>query len=373
MALNHKSVMVSLFVALITLSGLSDVFAQKWAEDMFKIREYNFGNVSRNAKAEYEFEVNNPYVEDIHIRSVSSSCSCTSVSVDKATIKTYETAKVKAHYNTDQFLGPKGATLTVVIDKPFYATVQLHVKGNIRSDIVFQPGEVNFGSVAAGEAVEKTVNFSYQGRSNWQVRELKSTNPHIEAELVEVSRNYGQVKYSLKIKLLPDAQAGYINDRIILVPNEGINTEIPFMVQGYVRPGITVSPSTLSVGNLKPGEKVAKKIILRADGPFEIKEISCDNAQYSFDYTGTQNAAVSEKNIYIVTVTYEAPECDAEEMFHDTINISTSIQEKPLELPSHARVLGEQEPDHQNASSSSTESEAEVNNDNIGVLSRLNP
>jgi hypothetical protein len=186
----------------------SNLFAQKWAEDMFKVKNYDFGNVSRNAKAEYEFEVYNPYIEDIHIRSISASCSCTTVSVDKSTVKTYETAKIKAHYHTDRFTGPRNATLTVVIDKPFYATVQLQVKGNIRSDINFQPGEVNFGSVSSGQAVEKLVNFTYQGRNNWQVTELKSTNQDITAELTEISRNYSQVRYSLKVKLAPDASAG---------------------------------------------------------------------------------------------------------------------------------------------------------------------
>ena len=41
-------------------------------------------------------------------------------------------------------------TLTVTIDKPFYAQVQLHVSGDIRSDVVFTPGSVQLGSVDEG-------------------------------------------------------------------------------------------------------------------------------------------------------------------------------------------------------------------------------
>ncbi len=339
-----KAIIVLIFAAhTVTTNG--NVFAQKWADDMFKVKEYNFGNVSRNAKAEYEFEVYNPYVEDIHIRSVSASCSCTSVSVDKGTIKTYETGKVKAHLNTDRFSGDRRATLTVVIDKPFYATVQLHVKGNIRSDINFQPGEVNFGTVSSGKAVEKQVDFTYQGRSDWKVTAMKSTNEDVTAELTEISRNYGQIRYKLVVKLASDAQPGFINDRIVLVSNEGANREIPIMVQGKVNPGVTVSPSTLFVGNLEPGQEVTKKIIVRAEAPFAIKEVTCPNEHYSFELAPVANDEVQSRNIHFITVSYKAPESDSEEQFTDTIRIVTDAQSTPLELQVHAKVLGDSQVD----------------------------
>ena len=44
-------------------------------------------------------------------------------------LKTYEEGSIHATFNTPSFLGQRGATLTVMFDKPFYAQVQLHVKG----------------------------------------------------------------------------------------------------------------------------------------------------------------------------------------------------------------------------------------------------
>ena len=369
-SLKHISIVV---FTLISAICVPNVFAQKWAEDMFKIKDHNFGNVSRNAKAEYDFVVYNPYLEDIHIRSVSASCSCTTVSVDKSTIKTYETANVKAHFNTDRFVGERGATLTVVIDKPFYATVQLHVKGNIRTDINFQPGAVNFGSVFSGNAVEKEVNFTYQGRSNWQVTQLKSTNKDVSADLAEIFRNAGQVKYRLRVKLAPDASTGYINDRIILVSNEGINKEIPIMVQGVVKQGITVNPSKLFFGSLAPGQEVTKKIVLRAESPFAIKEITCPNDQYSFNIQRTGQSS----NIQIVSVSYKAPDDVVGRLFNDTIRIVTDVQQTPLELKAYAKVLADDTPDKSPESVNEIIVSGEMTpsdlHDGIGILSRSNP
>ena len=368
-----RHVIVTIIITLFLVSSIPNLFAQKWAEDMFNVKDYDFGNVSRNAKAEYEFEIYNRYIEDIHIRSVSASCSCTTVSVNTSTIKTYETAKVKAHFNTDRFIGNKSATLTVVIDKPFYATVQLHVKGNIRNDFNFQPSEVNFGSISFGEAAEKQVEFTYQGRSNWQIMELKSTNQNISAELTEISRNYGQVKYRLKVKLAPDASVGYINDRIILFSNENYNREIPIMVQGVVKQGVTVNPSKLFVGNLEPGQIVTKKIVLRSDTPFIIKKVTCPNDQYSFDYQ-LANEMLS-RNIHIVTISYKAPENITNKQFTDTISIFTDAQQTPVELQSYAKVLTDTQ---ENGKSQPEIAIPDENNqgaiaDGLGILSRFDP
>ena len=79
-------------------------------------------------------------------------------------LKTYEKGAIVAHFNTDSFLGQRGATLTVTIDQPFYAEVQLHVRGYIRSDVVVEPGSVQFGSIDQGTAAEQTVAVNYAGR-----------------------------------------------------------------------------------------------------------------------------------------------------------------------------------------------------------------
>ncbi len=113
----------------------SPLFGQEWARKMFKVTEHDFGTCARNARAEYEFVFENLYMEDVHVAGVRTSCGCTTPSVVNPTLKTYEKGAILAHFNTDHFLGQRGATLTVTIDKPFYAEVQLHVSGYIRSDV----------------------------------------------------------------------------------------------------------------------------------------------------------------------------------------------------------------------------------------------
>ena len=100
----------------------------------------------------------NIYLEDVHVAAVRTSCGCTSVRIANDSLKTYEKGAIVATFNTPSFLGQHGATITVTFDKPFYAEVQLHVSGYIRSDVVFDPGSVQIGDLKQGAATPQQVD-----------------------------------------------------------------------------------------------------------------------------------------------------------------------------------------------------------------------
>ena len=124
--------------------------AQDWAEKMFKEKTHEFGSVPKAAKVEYAFEMVNPYKEDVHISGVRASCGCTIPRIQKETLASWEKGAIIAEFNTRAFSGQRGARVTVTIDKPFYAEVQLQVHGYIRTDVVVDPGEVALGQVPSG-------------------------------------------------------------------------------------------------------------------------------------------------------------------------------------------------------------------------------
>ena len=59
---------------LVALVGASDASAQEWAKKMFKVTSHSFGSVARGAKAEYQFELQNLYEEEVHVAAVRTSC-----------------------------------------------------------------------------------------------------------------------------------------------------------------------------------------------------------------------------------------------------------------------------------------------------------
>ena len=276
---------------------------QEWARKMFNTEEHDFGNVARYAKTEYRFQIKNLYLEDMHITSVRASCGCTTPTITKRTLKSGETAELIAKFNTHRFVGRHAATVTVRFGSPFSAEVRVKVKGYIRRDVTFDPSRIELGTVPAGQSVEHKVRVNYAGRSDWKITEVQVPNEHFEAKAVEVSRRGGRVTYELQVALRGDAPAGYVNGRITLVTNDRGNTSLPLSVEGRIVSAITVSPATLQLGDVQPGQSVTKQLVVRAPGPFRIVGVACDNGTEFFQFRPSD----AERRVHLIPVTFTAP------------------------------------------------------------------
>jgi len=290
---------------LVMCSAGGPAAAQEWAEKMFNKLDHDFGTVARGADTVYKFEVKNIYKQDMHITGVRSSCGCTSPTVENPIIKTHEKAYIVARFNTRTHVGQKGATLTVSFGSPYAAEVQLHVHGNIRSDVVFNPGAIEFGEVNEGEPKEQRVVVNYAGRSTWEIVDVTNDNDNFEVELSEIERANGRVSYALLVRLKEDLPAGYVKDQLTVVTNDSRpeNQRIPLFVSGHVRPEFAVTPSQLVLGEMTPGETVTKKIVVRGKEPFKIVDVDCGDDCFDFKPDNDQ-----AKKVHFVDVTFRAGE-----------------------------------------------------------------
>ncbi len=255
--------------------------AREWADKMFEVREHDFGVVARGATAEFDFVLQNAYKEDVHIANVRSSCGCATPSIVTPLLKTWEKGKIHTVFNTRAFLGQKSATVTVTIDQPFFAEVQLAIKGFIRQDVVFHPGAVEFGDVDAGNATVKSVAVTYAGRDNWTIQDVQSPE-YLKTRWKETRRGGGRVEYELQIGLNQNAPLGPLTDQVVIVTNDRQMEHIPLAVHGEVASGITVSPRSLSLGVLRPGQRVDTKILVRGKKEFRITNVRCDGDCLTF-------------------------------------------------------------------------------------------
>ncbi len=274
--------------------------AQQWARKMFKTTSHNFGVVAKGAKAEYDFELQNIFVEDVHLAAVRSSCGCTEPHIVNPDLKTWEKGAIRAVFNTKSFVGSRSATVTVVIDRPYFAEVQLSVRGYIRGDVLFTPGSVSFGEVEASQVAERTVSVSYAGRSSWDITDVRSANPHFEVELSDRQSQYGRVSYKMLVRLKDDTPVGYIQDQLTIVTNDSYNGTLELPVEGRVVSPVTVSPASLFLGVLKPGQTVKKKLVVRGTKPFKITGVDCPGDCFQFQTKDESN------KIHLVPVTFTA-------------------------------------------------------------------
>ncbi len=284
MRMRYYTIAAAAVISFIASSG----FAEPWVTKMFSDTKHDFGTVARGADTVYKFQAKNIYKQDIELLTVSSSCGCTTPTIDKKVLKTGEIGYVTATFNTRTFTGVHGATLTVGVrwsdgGNWRHAETQLRVDGNIRGDVVFTPGAVKFESVDQGAKAEQKVDVTYAGRSDWKITDVRGASDALEVELAQTQRYTGKVSYQLLVRLKDSAPAGYFNEQLVLVTNDGENPRIPIYVTGHITPQIAVRPESLTLGTVKMGQEVAKRFLVSGKSPFKILSIQCDDEQ-SFSF-----------------------------------------------------------------------------------------
>lgn len=246
-------------------------------------RAHDFGSVARAAKTEHRFEIRNPFKQPMHLSSISASCGCTTPIIETQIIQPGETGSVLARFNTGTFSGDRKASLNLTIDQPSFMQLQLNVKGYIRTDIVINPGELNFGTVPEGESKEIEANVEYAGRNDWKITGLQTNSSVISATFEETQRANGRVAYKIKAKLSPDGQTGAQSTMITLQTNDNRLKSVPLAVSAQIQAPLSVSPTSVALGEMKPGQPVTQRILVRGTQPFQIVDVQLPDMQVSFE------------------------------------------------------------------------------------------
>jgi hypothetical protein len=327
---------ICLAAALLSLSA-TVCGAQEWAKKMFDQTTFDFGTVAKGAKVERVFNVENIYVEDAHIASVTSNCGCTTAKLANPSIKTWEKAQITATVDTRNYVGNRDATLRVVFDKPFPAEVQIQVHGFIRSDIVLRPEAVQFGSVAQGKSYKQTVNILYAGRSDWRILKVESANPNLQCAVNETSRNLSQVNYELSVTLKADAPAGYIQDHVYLVTNDASaqSARVPVAVEGVVTAPLTARPSPLMMGLVDAGQTATNKLVVQGQSAFRVTSIKCSDPRLK----ATAPEESKTWHVLPVTFTAEGEPGKVEGKIHIETDLGAAVS---IDVPVQVQVVSKQ-------------------------------
>jgi hypothetical protein len=276
----------------------SEASGQQWARKMFKEYMHDFGTVKKGEVPEHRFEIQNVFEEDIRIVSVRSSCGCTSVSLSKNVLKTWEKGEVICRFNSPAFDGFKQATITVRFDRPFVGEVQLMVRGNIVRGVNFTPSSIDFGQVSESNLPTKKIQLSHAGSSNFRVLDVKSTFSHIKVQLRETARMRNQVNYEMTTQLKPTVPRGFSQGELyVVIESNRIRQEIPIKFSAKVVSALQI-PEQIALGTVAPGEEVKKRVVLKCDRPFRITDVTCQSKAFKV------KADKEAKKVHFVEVIY---------------------------------------------------------------------
>ncbi|HVS37604.1 MAG TPA: DUF1573 domain-containing protein, partial [Gemmataceae bacterium] len=246
--------------------------AQNWAEKMFPDGVANdFGVVPHGAQLFHSFKIKNIYAVRMEITSITPGCGCVSATASKRVLEANEEATLDVSMDARRFTGPKSVIVRVTVGPEFTSSADVKVTANSRGDVVFNPGDVEFGAVDHGQAASQTVDVEYAGPLDWHVTDLAvGKDQPFEATQTETYRKPGKVGYQIKVTLKADAAPGPVRETIFLKTNDPGSPTLPVVVTGDVQAVLSASPTKLSIGSVKVGATVTKKVVLRGAKAFRV-------------------------------------------------------------------------------------------------------
>jgi hypothetical protein len=253
-----------------------------WAQKIFLgVTNHEFGNCPRGAQLKHRFVMRNIYAVPLEITGIRSSCGCLTYTPSTMKLQPQEEGYIDINMDGRKFTGPKAIQLYITVGPQYISTAVIQVTANARADVVFNPGEVDFGVVSVGSRVTRSIDVEYAGNLDWRINEVvKNKNSPFQVVPTETYRQpsrifqTGKVGYRLDITLDPSAPPGPIHQEIILKTNDPASPVLSVSVEGTIQASLTALPSNIKLGTLRIGQATTRKILISGNQPFQITRLT---------------------------------------------------------------------------------------------------
>ncbi len=322
---------LGLAVVFVSMTAI-DAQELTWAEKMFEKLSHDFGVVARGSDVSYRFKITNIYKPTLRIASVRTTCGCSAAKPSKNTLASLEVAYVDVTMDTRLFIRRKDSHLIVTFEKPHEAEVQIPVTVYIRTDVVLDPGSVNFGAVDQKVGGQRKIGVAYAGRDDWKIKEIRNNNKHLDAMVVETDRGGGNVHYDLLVTLKPSVPVGEFRELLLLITDDPNSPQVPVLVEARVETDVTVTPDVVSLGVLVIGRPKTVNVVVQGKIPFTIDNVECGSDSGDFKVQLPTKARL----VHVLPLTITPP--NKLGTFRDEFSVTITGRAEPVKFKVYGKV-----------------------------------
>lgn len=288
------------FILLIGLWAAGNAPAASWADALFDEQARDFGSVPRGPTLTHPFRVTNKTNAPVNISSVRVSCGCVTATAMQSFLQPGESTAIYAQMDTRRFNGAKSVTIYVQFNQPQFEEVHLVVQANSRDDVTLTPESLAFGQTKRGAGPTASINLSFLGGTQYRITEVRSESNYVQPSVKEVRREGNEVTYQLNAKLRPDVPVGKWYTDVWVTTNNPATPRVRVPLTVEVESALTVSPATAALGQVKAGDPIERKIIVRGTKPFKITGVKGGDGQLTVQAPGAESKAV-----HILTLSFK--------------------------------------------------------------------
>jgi hypothetical protein len=308
--------------------------AQGWAEKMFGGKEglkHDFGTVARNSQLVHPFRITNIYAVPMNITEIKSGCGCVTATAAKMTLEPRESTTIEVRMDARLFAGFKTVGVRVTVGPNFISSAELRVSAHSRTDILFNPGQVSFGTVTRGQTPTQVIDVEYTGSLRWEVTDVVTGDAPYTVQAKETYRQPGRARYRLSVTMKANAPVGTLKHDVYLKTNDPSSPLVGVLVESHVQAALSVSPPAHKLGTVKVNAPVVRRVVMRGNRPFRVLGVE------GLGEGITLNAPLSPTESVVQTVLFKCQFTTPGEL-HRALKIKTSLQGAPVVVTIDATV-----------------------------------
>src|SRR5262249_39978367 len=207
--------------------------------------------------------------QPVRIANVRVSCGvCSSARALKMNLQPGEETAILATMDSNRFINTKTITIYVLFDQPRFEEVRLWMQANSREDVHFSPDNLAFGQVKRGIEAEARITISFLGAAPTQITEVKSESNYVTPTLKQAKRDNAGTAFEITAKLRKDTPVGKWYTDLWLATNNSTMPKLRIPVTVEVEAALSVSPSTVSLGQVKANTESDRKVMIKGVRPF---------------------------------------------------------------------------------------------------------
>jgi hypothetical protein len=293
-----KNLALALAVSILgTLSAFGQQQPWHWEQFFKDGLTHDFGSVPKGTQLFYRFKMKNIYAVPLEV-SARVGCHCVSVNPTSQVLQPRQEGFLDCTMDTSRLSGYKSVNIYITVGPEYVSSTTLRVSSTTRTDVVVNPGQINFGLVPRGQATPaQRIDVEYAGILDWRVNEVVKPDPSLDVTCKELYRRRGQVGYQVAVAIKPEAPPGPFRHEIFLKTNDPAGPLVPILVEANIQASLNVAPPVVRLGNLKVGESVTKLVIVGASKPFHISTVEGqgDGVQVDLPAASTQTQVLKVK------------------------------------------------------------------------------
>ncbi len=265
-------------------------------EIAFETEAMHMGLIANDDVTVKPLKVMNRGKATLTINDIQTSCACTvgSISEQESAIAPGGEATISVLVNPFRipaFHSKK--TLTILSNDPHRPSITVSVEVDIEPEIALLPDELDFGAVAKGESVQRTVILRQVNEAPFALTGVYLNNdpkaeppehPELEATFAprpeEQWQTPGKTEYEMTVQLKAIAPPGDFLRALNIATDIKRLRQFPYRVRAKIDAPYTVVPSypaSLMVGGIGPGSAAEPaRITVSADRPIELAGITAD-------------------------------------------------------------------------------------------------